>query len=570
VPRRSQNREEFRSRLAGIAGWQTATRDDRQVAQELHRTRAVDRVHALDEVAFFDELFHYFREIDFWPILEGLDPGQREGEIYPFLKLILITIMRCVGGVQSMLATHDLLLTDEGLMGLLGFNAAQVQKGSTARGLSQRSGPVEIRGALSYETVADAIVQIGPERLATMFNGAIRCLARQRVFAKQLDVVLDATDNEATPTYKTDDGRRVPHVVREKRPDVRANRHARKVEVRVFGWKVWIVWEPQFRLPLALAIDGINESDNKHALAVLQTAQKNVEGYATIRSVALDRGFLDGKLLTAIEGTGIRTIYIPAKRSMEIAKDARALARQAVKEVETHGRNLDNCRFRERHDVVKRGAGKHAKNVTLTTTLVGIRDLACDWWNVDGSYAPKVNSKEFESRLVNAVVVMRWDGAPKDAEKEVVFLTTGPVDDPFVAFDAYDRRSLIENTCNREAKEHWFLEHHPKRSEAGVRVHTYFVFTCMALVEAYRGYKAKADLAARRGKESGVHRYRRRLIVENRDKVAVFIGDHFGIFRTYELCLMMGVGVREREGLGETQETILRRYGIQSSDSGSS
>ena len=33
----------------------------------------------------------------------------------------------------------------------------------------------------------------------------------------------------------TDDGRAVPHVTREKRPDVRANRHAKKVKVQVFG-----------------------------------------------------------------------------------------------------------------------------------------------------------------------------------------------------------------------------------------------------------------------------------------------------------------------------------------------
>ena len=135
------------------------------------------------------------------------------------------------------------------------------------------------------------------------------------------------------------------------------------MKVRVFGWKVWIVWEPHSKLPLALAIDGINEPDNKHALAVLQTAQKNVEGYATIRSVALDRGFLDGKLLAGIETEGIRTIYIPAKANMAIAEDARALARQAVKNVETHGRNLDNCTFRERHEVVMRwdGAPKDAE-----------------------------------------------------------------------------------------------------------------------------------------------------------------------------------------------------------------
>ena len=32
--------------------------------------------------------------------------------------------------------------------------------------------------------------------------------------------MLDATDDEATPSYQTDDGREVPHVTREKRPEV--------------------------------------------------------------------------------------------------------------------------------------------------------------------------------------------------------------------------------------------------------------------------------------------------------------------------------------------------------------
>ena len=116
------------------------------------------------------------------------------------------------------------------------------------------------------------------------------------------------------------------------------------------------------------------------------------------------------------------------------------------------------------------------------------------------------------------------------------------------------------STCNREAKEHWFLENHPKRSESGVRVHTYFVFACMALVAGFRAYKAKADEAKQRGRETGIHRYRRRLEMENRDKVAVFIGDHFGIFRSFEFALLGGMRVREREVMGESSETVLRRY----------
>jgi hypothetical protein len=548
-----------RERLASIAGWQTATRDDRSVAAQLHATRALDDVHALDEAAFFDELFHYLRDVGLWPLLEQLDPATREHALYPFIRFVLVTIMRCVGGVQSMLAMHDLLLTDEALMGLVGFNAVQVQHGATTRGLGRRTTPVDIRGPFSYETIADNLVAIGPDKLVQLFNGAITCLARRGLFAKKLDLALDATDDEATPTYQTDDGREVPHVVREKRPDVRYNRHAKKVEVRAWGWKVWIAWEPQAKVPLALAIDGINEPDNKHAYAVLKQAQANVAGHATVRSVALDRGFLDGKLLSAIDADGI-IVYIPSKAKLTITGEARGIAQRAAAAA-ARGRTLEGCAYQERSETITHGAGKNARAETLTTTVVGIAELPCDWWGAEGSTS-KVNAKSFEPRQLRATVVLRWDGAPKEADKEVVILTTDPSADPFVAFDAYDDRSLIENTCNREAKEHWFLEHHPKRSEAGVRVQAYFVLLCMALVEGFRAAKAQDDEAARRGQELGITRYRRQLYVQNRDKVAVFIGCCFGIFRTYEMLLLIGVSVRDRAAQGESTATVLARYGV--------
>jgi hypothetical protein len=560
MPRPTQSRDDLRTRLGEIAGWETATRNDGRVALELHRTRAVDSVHALSEAAFFDELFYYIREIGAWPLLEDLDPDDREGPLISFITFVLFTIMRCVGGVQSMLATSEILLTDKALMGVLGFNAYQVQNGANQRGVSRRTRPVEIRGPFSYETVSDNIVNIGPGKLVALFNGAIRCLAAQGILPQKLDVSLDCTDDEATPKYKTDDGRPVPSVARKKRPDVRNNRHAKKVKVQVSGWKLWLVWEPIAKLPLALVIDGINESDNKHAYAALKQAQENVQGYATIRSVAMDRGFLDGKLLSAIDKDGI-LVYIPAKSNMSITQDAREIARHAAAEA-TRGRQLEGCLYRERKQTVTRGSGKNAVKQSLTTTLVGIRDLPCDWWNAEGSECSAINSKAFEPQLVNAVVVLRWDGAPKDAEKEVVFLTTDRARDPFVAFDAYDDRSLIENMCIREAKEAWHLENHPQRSEAGVRVHAFFVFLCLALIAGFRAYKSKADEAERRGQDMGITRYRRKLEAHNRDKVAVFIGEHFGIFRNFEFALLVGVQVREQEIMGESVETVLRRYGV--------
>lgn len=555
-------------RVETISAWQTAERDEARVARELHETHACDRVYAIDKATFFDELFHYLRDIGVWPLLEGLDPGDRKRALYPFLRFVLFTIMRCVGGVQSMLGTQEVLCTDESLMALLGFNASQVRQGSTQRGLSRRQRPVEIRGALSYETVADNLVKLTTEQLERVLNGMIQCLARQGVFPRKIDAVLDTTDNEATSKYKTDDGRPVPVVKRDKRPDVRANRHATKVEVNVYGWKVWIVWEPTSRIPLAIRIDGINEPDNKHAYDVLDQARKNVAGHSVIRSVALDRGFLDGKLLSRIDADKI-WIYIPAKSTMQITADARDIARRAAAEA-ARGRSLPGTVYQERKRTITLGAGKNATTEVRTTAVVGIEELPCEFWNPEGSRTSQDHKKSFEPRRLRATVVLRYDDGPVDGEKEAVLLTSNPSPDPFVAFDAYDDRSLIENSCNREAKEAWFLEHHPKRSEAGVRVHTYFVFLCMALLAAFRAHKDKDDKIQRKGQETGISRYRRELAAQNRDKVAVFCGSFFGVFRSFEFALLVGVTVREHVELGETADTVLSRYGARTPISDSS
>jgi hypothetical protein len=557
LPHRCQTEPKLKDRLAELCGgWRTYTRDDGTTARIMHETRAVDRVHAVNEAAFFDEFFHYLREIGLGPLLEGLDPGKRQHALYPFVQFVLFTIMRCVGGVQSQLATRDVLLTDEGLMSLLGFNAVQVQEGATRRGESRRRHPVEVRGPFSFETVADNIVSIGSAKLETMFNGAIRALAQQGVFAKELDVILDCTDDEATPSYSTDANGPVPSVTREKRPDVRANKHARKVEVTVWGWKLWVVWEPHAKMPLAMAMDGIQVSDNEHALAVLHKARANVAGYAHIRSVVLDRGFLDGKLLSALDEAGM-VVTIPAKANLNIATDAREIARRAA-EAHERGRTLEGTRYAQRVVEVIRGAGKNRRVEMRKTVAIGVRELPCDFWNRDG-HTSKSSAKNFTPRLLNATVVLCWDGEEKVVGEEVVFLTTDPAEDPFAAFDAYDVRSEIENTCNREAKEQWFLEHHPKRSEAGVRVHAYFVFMCMALVCGFRLFQEAAEKSELGGKETGIGRYRRALEAANFDKIAVFIGERYGILRTWEFALLAGLVVQDRRATGETAAQVLQR-----------
>jgi hypothetical protein len=67
--RRVRHTDALPERLAEISGWQTVVRDDAGVALGLHETHEIDRVCALSEAAFFDELFHYIREIGAWPLL---------------------------------------------------------------------------------------------------------------------------------------------------------------------------------------------------------------------------------------------------------------------------------------------------------------------------------------------------------------------------------------------------------------------------------------------------------------------------------------------------------------------
>ncbi len=306
-----------------------------------------------------------------------------------------------------------------------------------------------------------------------------------------------------------------------------------------------------------MKIDGINVADNEHAFEVLAQAHANVEGYARIRSVALDRGFLDGKLLSRMTDEARAIVYIPAKSNMTITEEARATAQRA-RILAAQGKSVDGVQYAERVKRVTRGSGKNARVEEHKTAVVRIRGLPCDWWTAEGS-GSAANAKRFQSRLVNATVVLQWDGAPQEAHEEVVILDTDPSSKPFAGFDAYDDRSLIENTCNREAKESWFLERHPKRSEAGMRLHAYFVLTCMALVTGFRLAHQKAEEAELRGEETGMGRFRRQLEAYNRDRVIVFCGERFGIFRNWEVALLLGAKVRERVVMGESAETVLAR-----------
>jgi hypothetical protein len=543
-------REQIQNTLIERLFWHTSERDESKVAQHLFCQKEMDTVYTLDEATLFDFFFHYLREIDVFSLLEELDPETQKRENIPFLQFVLVYLMRVIGSIPKMEPVWELLLTDELLMGLCGFNAYQVKNGSCERGSKLRKTPLpEVRGALCVDTLANQIVKITPRRLENFFNRCIQRLAQARVFPKYIHAACDTTLYETTDQYEG-----CGSVLRERKVKARGYRKAgelKEVKVWLYGWKIWAIYELLTGIPLAIKIDTIEKPDNLHILAVLEQAKENVKETIVIRSLVVDRAFLDGKSLYDIDQQGIEFV-IPLKSNMGATKDARALALF---------REGSGCIEKSREVTVRHGYGKNKCEEKVVTTLVGVPGLmSCDWFNPEGSEA-NTTKKDYEPIPLNAVVVKTWDNQTPPEDKQVVFVTNGEVKDPFVAFDRYDDRSLIENNLFRETKQDWYLEDPPKKTREAVFVQVYMVMAMKALTKAFLMWQEEQARLDALGKETSWEMYRRKLKMLNRNKLIVFVETYFGIFLSHEVMMLADVPVHKTaKELGVTRTSIYTKY----------
>jgi hypothetical protein len=250
---------------------------------------------------------------------------------------------------------------------------------------------------------------------------------------------------------------------------------------------------------------------------------------------------------------GIRFVVV-ATAGMAVADDARALAARQ--------------RGTTRERVVPHGRGRTARQERLKTVLVGIAGLTTYDAYGDPERTKEHLRKDYAGTPLNAVVVRTWDN--RTPQEGTVYLTNGPVSDPFVVFDDYDWRSVIENGIFKEGKHPWHLTHFPQRTEAAVIVHGHCTLLVMTLTTAYRLWQAQQASTATASTPlssmllggEGAERWRRRLKEENRDKVIVFVGDRYGIFHLAELSVLTGIRLKTLPAhLGSWQE-VLTRYGL--------
>jgi len=545
-------RDQLQETLCNRLFWHTAERDDARIADHLFHRREMDVVYAMDEATLFDSFFNYLQEIKVFPHLEHLNPQKQQRKNVPFFQIVLVFLMKVIGSIKTMDEISDLLLTDELLMTMCGFNAHQVKNGSCGRGTKLRKTPMpEIRGSLCVDTVANHIVTITPRRIENFFNRCIQQLAKQGIFPKKINAACDCTLYETTSKFKGCGS--VTRKVKVKARGYRKIGELKEVTVTLYGWKVWAIYEIKTGIPLAIKIDTIEKPDNLHVLAVLEQSKENVKISSIIDSLVIDRGFLDGKVLYEIDEQGIEFV-IPLRRNMGAAKDARQLA-------------LDCKSYAPvtREVTVPHGYGKKKYTGKVITTLVGVPDLlTCDWFNPEGSKANTAKT-DYEPVPLNAVVVKTWDNKIPPFEKQVVFVTNIDVKDPFVTFDRYDDRSLMENKLFREVKQNWHFEHPAKKTKQGVYVQAYMTMGMKALTAAFLKWQEQQLQLEALGKQTAWQMYRRKLKVLNRNKLIVFVGQHFGIFPSHEVFMLANVPVHDiAKELNITREQVYAKYTKQS------
>ncbi len=532
--------------------WQLAYRDDAWVGQGLYAGAEIEEMHELSEAGLLDEFFVFVEQVGMMAVLEQVHLPGVQRVLVPTVQFVLLYLLKVLFGGQSMNALPRWLFSNMALMELVGFNGRQVEEGLTKRGDAQRTSKQK-QGPLSPQCLADNISKLTAEQLETLFNQMVQCVVRWGLLDGER---IAALDGSKLPTPKSYEG--CGKLKQTRSVKVKGQQERATEEYYLYGWKVLVLIDVPTRLPLAMKVVKIQEYEGRWLVPLLAQAQANLGQRGHISTIVIDRGYLDGEDLWQVHRQGIIFVVV-GKAHMAVTQDAQALAKG------------ERAQVRER--VVRHGHGKTAREERLRTELVGIEGLTTYDAYGDPQQTQYAHRRDYQGQPINAVVVRRWDNRVP-ATDGTVYLTNGSVRDPFVVFDRYDGRSVIENGLFKEGKYPWHLGHFPKRTEAAVMVHVHFTLLVMALCTAFRLWQAQQATAPRQQTESrpslsttllggeGTARWRLRLKEENRDKIIVFIGQAYGVFHLAEFAILTHLPLRRLPSSLGSPQAVLQRFGI--------
>jgi len=540
--------------------WHTAGRDQAGIASDLADGKDIPEVYGLGEAGLFDEFFYFLESFGFHDLLEGLNPKSKKRESpVPFMAIIYIYLMRVVAGLKFFYHIDPVILHSQSLMRLVGFNGREVREGTCGRGQKKKASVEQsetkesdknesgskTRGPVCPAFIASCIASIAATALEKTFNATISLLAAGNFFPKSINASLDASEIQSTEKCSG-----CGKVTKEKAPELRLRKNRiRKVMETVFGFKIWVVWDPNSKIPLALRFRTIEVADVNLAQEVIEQAITNLGDHARLNSIAMDRGFMDGALLWWLTSKKI-IFYIPAKSNMNVYSDALSLVESGFVQTRSHKRSV--------------GAGKNRTTVTDYWEVVGIEGLTSAGFYGSKGSGPHEHRKDFSPNPINAVVVVDDPFKRNNPTcNTMVILTNALADKPLRVYKGYDARSEIENSMFREAKQAWFIQRAPINTQAGFLTHVYLTVLVMALTTAFQTWMDQQDTKEKGGEETGIRKFREKVREENGNQLIIFDGDKYAIFYAYEVLILCGRNVTRPNGVTEriTKEDILCKYG---------
>jgi len=581
------------------------SRDDDYVRDGLVHRKPLWRLMSAQGPTNCDDLMYFLvEELKLTDILEALcrndfhiDPITGKTVLhrqnYASLTLNMVSLISRFLGFSSQPDMDAVLLADERWMELLGFNAAEVESGASARSIALtgmtrqgrggsflpaddagtvRTRPQGPRGAFSPQTVADHEAALPADKLSNALNAVVRRLAELGYFEPRLRTVTDTTDEEVPPSFEG-----AGKVTKKVKVDTKARR-PKKVKVTLLGFKVWYLMDVKTGIPLAFFFDTIERPDNEHAKALVSQAIKNLEGYATIVSIALDRGFMDGDLLWWLkEEKGIDWVC-PSKERMAVTDEARTKVWEALQAASPKFPEFDDLPPTRRELAIARRlaqtqqesqgvrfAERKINDHRDTLVVAEAMELTfTDFYGKGGSNSSRLNSKKYRPTPLHATVVLNWadvlpqedsDDSDSDGNQGPLVILSPLIEGALPRFDRYDERSLIENKLNRTIKQHFGLGAALSRNASAMLAATVFSTIALLIDRAFRIHLDQMyEVLDKRGERLGVLRYHRQETVNMRHKVIIAMDDRYGILHLREFAKLAGLPLLDARPTGESPE----------------
>lgn len=429
--------------------------------------------------------------------LNGIHPElTREGSI-PRWFIHRALLLRTVVGDESLNAMQEGLFQDVGVLRLLGCTAREIREGFD---------PTRNRGQHTPCHVDSVRYSLKQTPVAQFYEVFTRCRARwiKAGFIKRRGTsILDATKLEVDGEYE---GAGEMTVI-EETVDAQGKLHRRKVVTKGFKLVTLSYLVPKSRLLVVLAYRVL--PIQQHEVTVSDELIEEVlaaVGEGAIRLLLLDRGFLDGERLGRWHGRQM-DVMVPVKHNMAVLADMQGLAQLPTDEhiVPAARRGVKDAQGQPLDDV----------------RLLGFHDLE--------------TLESYPGRL-NGLLVTAFRGRELSPEDQWGAITTLPMRTPtavLAAFDAYDDRSLVENTEYRELKQGYRLPTFIGKDASAIAGHIFFevlLYSVIALYQQEPAYRYVAE---------GIRRLRR-VVWKERLEVVVYVGCWYGLFSVREFATLLG------------------------------